>query len=98
MNNMRIRPMATKAEYEAYLQSVWQKLTLGGQASFGQLQQFIEQNTDKIVIDRNNRTIKHLGQFDVVVSEMHRINEQSLLNDRDFYFKNGLPPIEYVNM
>lgn len=98
MNNMRIRPMATKAEYEAYLQSVWQKLTLGGQASGWQTRQIIESNTDKIVIDRNNRTIKYLGQFDVIINEIHGINEQSLLNDRDFYFKNGLPPIEYVNM
>lgn len=96
MKNMRIRPMASKAEYQAYLQNVWQKLTLGGQASGWQTRQAIEQNTDKIVIDRQNHIIKYLGQFDVVINEMHSINEQSLLNDRDFYFKNGLPPVEYV--
>lgn len=96
MKNMRIRPMATKAEYENYLQNVFEKQILSGQASGWQTRQAIEQNTDKIVIDRNNHTIKYLGQFDVVINEMHSINEQSLLNDRDFYFKNGLPPVEYV--
>lgn len=96
MKNMRIRPMASKAEYENYLQNVFEKQILSGQASGWQTRQAIEQNTDKIVIDRNNHTIKYLGQFDVVINEMHSINEQSLLNDRDFYFKNGLPPVEYV--
>lgn len=96
MKNMRIRPMVTKAEYENYLQNVFEKQILSGQASGWQTRQAIEQNTDKIVIDRQNHTIKYLGQFDVVIGEMHSINEQSLLNDRDFYFKNGLPPVEYV--
>lgn len=88
--------MVTKAEYENYLQNVFEKQILSGQASGWQTRQAIEQNTDKIVIDRQNHTIKYLGQFDVVIGEMHSINEQSLLNDRDFYFKNGLPPVEYV--
>lgn len=96
MKNMRIRPMATKDEYQAYLQSVWQKLTLGGQASFGQLQQFIEQNTDKIVIDKTNRTIEFLGQFDVVINDYQHLLYLDKILNQDGFFANGLPPIEYV--
>lgn len=89
----RIRQMSSKAEYEAYLKSISLKQMLGGGL---RMKTIIEQNTDKIVIDRNNQTICFLGQFDVVVYDMHIINEQSLLNDRSFYFTNGLPPVEYA--
>lgn len=84
----RIRPMSSKAEYEAFIKSLSLKQMLR--------KNIIEQNTDKIVIDRNAQTIYFLGQFDVVVYDMHIINEQPLLNDRSFYFTNGLPPVEYA--
>lgn len=93
---MRIRPMQSKAEYQAYLDSVRNKQTQAGQASYWQMRQLIEQNTDKIVIDRQANKIRFLGQFDVVVADCHIIHEQSILTDNNSWFKNGLPPIEYI--
>lgn len=96
MSKFRIRPMSSKTEYEAYLASVSEKQILSGQASSWQMEQFIEQNTDKIVIDKTNRTIKFLGQFDVVINDYpHLLYLDKILN-QDGFFANGLPPIEYV--